>query len=815
MVVQHLLVQPGVGRRGQRDLVDEVAQAGHPQVGAEGGGELGGDHPVRPGEARCRDLGAEAGHPSLEVGRGAGPLVGHGAGQHHIGVHVDRLGRVARHGDDEVPGRERLLGHGAIGEVAQRIRPQQHQGAHLCAGLALARHGGQDVGRREPGFRGHRPPGRREAVPPSTEADPARQDPRRQPHVEGAEHVAPAQRREERRLGQRDCEGAQRVGGHLAGLGVGGPAGHDHHAIAAGVIGQQPASRLQRPLGQRGTVVVGAESSHRGVVTGQCPGHRRRVARADAQGRGRQRAQRGRGGGDLDQRGRAAGHRLAQAEEQDRELLAQVTGQRDEDGRRAGLVDGGPGQTEHHIGGQAVAELRVDGVRADDALGQLRPGVGRFVGEAGAADQRDGAGAGGVLGGADAGRRGGDGLAPADRDELALLADAGLDEAPVLEAPRLAGLAEELAAAHAEADDLGGGGGRDVDGLVRQLARQRAGVDLVAVDRLVGETALVAEPTVVDRIRVDAEQPGEAVLRRLHGDPAPDRAGGAGRLDLIEVPGPRREAIGRRGQRAHRADLHRVAAEVGLEGLGGEGGDLDRLAAAREVDLRLAGHLGREAGAAGALDTALAVEQHEVGDGDGLLEVPLLLDESALARAVGQRLVLQRALAALVADGAVQRVVGQQELEHAVLGLLDPLVGGVDDHAVGDRDEAGRGQGRAARALDVDQAHAAHADGLHAWVVAEARDVGAGALGRRDEQLALLRRRRAPVEGEGELRRVLSGLRRVSQRDTPLPSRGRGTRRGTCGCPRRWTTGWRARARRWWSAGAARPRRGRCCRTGP
>ena len=124
--------------------------------------------------------------------------------------------------------------------------------------------------------------------------------------------------------------------------------------------------------------------------------------------------------------------------------------------------------------GQAVAQLRVDGVGADDALGQLGPGVGGLVGQAGAADERHRAGAAGTLGGGDARRGGGQGLAPADRDQLALLADARLDEAPVLEAARLAHLAQELAAAHAEAHDLGRGGRCHVDGLVGQLARQRA-----------------------------------------------------------------------------------------------------------------------------------------------------------------------------------------------------------------------------------------------------------------------------------------------------------------------------------------------------
>ena len=125
----------------------------------------------------------------------------------------------------------------------------------------------------------------------------------------------------------------------------------------------------------------------------------------------------------------------------------------------------------------------------------------------------------------------------------------------------------------------------------------------------------------------------------------------------------------------------------------------------------------------------------------------------------------------------------------------------------------------AAWALDVDEAHAAHADRRHARVVAEARDVGPRPLGRRDQQLALEGGDLPAVQGEGD---PLIGMHvgvelpgRVSQRGTPLLSRAPGTRRGTCGCPRRWTTGWTAPARRWWSAGEARPRRARCCRTGP
>ena len=327
----------------------------------------------------------------------------------------------------------------------------------------------------------------------------------------------------------------------------------------------------------------------------------------------------------------------------------------------------------------------------------------------------------------------------------------------MLEATRLVGLAQELPPRHAEADNLCGRGRSHVDRLVGHGLFHRGRVHLVAVDRLEGEPALVAQPTVVDRFRVDPEQPGQTVGGGLHGHPAPDRAGRAGRLDLVQVPRSSREAVGRRGQGAHRADLHGVATEVGGERLGRERRHLHPLAATGKVDLGFAGHLGGEPGAARALDTPFTIQQHQVRNGDRLLEVALLLNEAALARPVGQGLVLQRALTALVAHGAVERVVGEEELEYSVLRLLHLVRRGVDHHAVGGLNEAGRLERRPAGTVDFDQAHATHTHRLHARVVAESRDVGPGPLGRGDQQLARLGRHGAPVEADGDLS-TASGL---------------------------------------------------------
>ena len=304
--------------------------------------------------------------------------------------------------------------------------------------------------------------------------------------------------------------------------------------------------------------------------------------------------------------------------------------------------------------------------------------------------------------------------------------------------------------------------------------------------------------------------------------------------DLVEVPRPRLEPVGRGGERADRADLHGVAAEVAGEGVVGERVDLRLVAAVLEVDERVAGHLVGEARAAVAEDAALAVEGHEVADHDRLLEVPLLLHEPALARAVGERLVLERALAALVAHGAVERVVDEEELEDAVLRLLGDLALGVDLHVGRDGDHAGGLEGGAAAGVDLDDAHPAHADRLHPRVVAEARDVGAVALGGLDHELAGLRLDLLAVDreehglGGGLACQTPATSTADSLRDpAPVVRRRPRTRRGSGGSPTRSATRPTGRGRRSSSSctGTGRPpsRRlpswpsgtapARCCRT--
>ena len=202
---------------------------------------------------------------------------------------------------------------------------------------------------------------------------------------------------------------------------------------------------------------------------------------------------------------------------------------------------------------------------------------------------------------------------------------------------------------------------------------------------------------------------------------------------FVELPRPRREGVGLRGERADRAEIDHVALQLRGHRLLEIGGDLHVLAAADGAELRHAGDLGHEADAARAVDAA----RHDGLDQRAdilVLDRALVLLVAAGVDAVGHRLVLQVAFAALVADRAVERMVDQQELHHAFARLLHHRRAGADDLAAcrrgsgGSRARPGAGRQRLRRADQLDQAHAAVAGDRQPLVEAEARDFRARGL---------------------------------------------------------------------------------------
>ena len=249
----------------------------------------------------------------------------------------------------------------------------------------------------------------------------------------------------------------------------------------------------------------------------------------------------------------------------------------------------------------------------------------------------------------------------------------------------------------------------------------------LAVQRLVAEAVAVGDPAFVDVFVFQRHHPHHLVRLDLHHQVGAHAVVRAHRLAAAQFPGAGAVAEGLAGERADRTDVDHVARQFAVDGAAGQRGDLAVLAAVDHAELHDPGHFLAEAHAARAVDAAGHL-LHADQRADVLVEDDALVLGVARGRlAVAHGEVLQLAFAALVADGAVQRVVDEQELHHRLLRLHRLVAFAAYHHAVGRRRGAGRhGLGHL---LDVDQAHAAVGRDAQFLVVAEMRDVDAGRVG--------------------------------------------------------------------------------------
>ncbi len=244
---------------------------------------------------------------------------------------------------------------------------------------------------------------------------------------------------------------------------------------------------------------------------------------------------------------------------------------------------------------------------------------------------------------------------------------------------------------------------------------------------------LVGDPLFVDRL-VDPRQDAHHLAPTgVDADGRADRVHDVDRFGLGQLPGAGVVGVGLRGQRADGAEIGHTGLEFRAHRLFEIGGDLHVLAAADGAEIRHAGDLAGEADAARAMDAAVHPCLHQRAD-VLVLDGALVLVEAGRIDPVGHGLVLQVALAALVADRAIERVVDEQELHHPLARLLHQWRLG--DHrrrlTVGARaailDAPGAGRHGLGRALQFDEAHAAIAGDRQPLVEAEARNLRAGRL---------------------------------------------------------------------------------------
>src|SRR5712692_5288150 len=254
---------------------------------------------------------------------------------------------------------------------------------------------------------------------------------------------------------------------------------------------------------------------------------------------------------------------------------------------------------------------------------------------------------------------------------------------------------------------------------------------------------LIAHPPLVD-VRVvtglQAQDPCAVVEMRsveyvMDVHIAPLHAAVAHRWGAREIPDSRFETEIHFGEGSHRADVHDIGRVGIVQPLTGIESQLSPVPSVKNAELRGLGDLVRKTHAAGTQDAALLVQHHVRANGHGLLLLDLLLPKPGVVKPEVHVKVLKVAFSRLVTDGAVERVVGQEEFQHRPPAILSVGALRVHHHSFGHWRIAGDLE--LGVLLHLHQADTAVSGDGKPRVVAVARDVDAELLRGLDDRAAL------------------------------------------------------------------------------
>ena len=199
----------------------------------------------------------------------------------------------------------------------------------------------------------------------------------------------------------------------------------------------------------------------------------------------------------------------------------------------------------------------------------------------------------------------------------------------------------------------------------------------------------VRHPVGIHRHVLTRIDPVDLVLAAADDDIAASAAAGIDGLGLLEEPDAHLETEILGSQCADRTDIDRIQGVVAVEALAGVNGQRGVTAAIDEAEDIIVSNLFHEADASGAENAALVIENDPLADIDLLRFLDLVILEAGGIVAVLHGELLQTALAGLVADRTVERVIDQEELHDPLAAFFNQRRLGAHTHAFGNIERAG------------------------------------------------------------------------------------------------------------------------------
>ena len=284
-------------------------------------------------------------------------------------------------------------------------------------------------------------------------------------------------------------------------------------------------------------------------------------------------------------------------------------------------------------------------------------------------------------------------------------------------------------------------------------AREHVLQTVFAADPFVIQTARVAHPAGIDGVVLARLVAINFFLARADDDVAARRAARADAFGFLQKPDAHLETKILRRERADGTDVHGVERVIVVENFSRIRRERVPTAAIDDAERVIADDVLRETDAARAKDATLVVEHDARTEVDGLGLVNFWFDEAARALAVIHGIFLQLALAGLIADRTVERMIDEQKFQNAFAHLFHAGRRSVNFHAGRNRRRACDGRTRRLRDLRravgiqnrlairaergrpiFHEAHAAVADDRQLRMIAIMRHVGRGERARLDHR---------------------------------------------------------------------------------